>query len=115
MIERFHQTPLLHAAVHHGNTVYLCGATAEDKSAGMAEQTQQALEKAARWLKHFGSDRSLMLNAMIYVTDMSKMDELNTAWSKWFDGKNQPTRAAIGVADLGPGTLIEIVVTAAKL
>jgi enamine deaminase RidA (YjgF/YER057c/UK114 family) len=115
MIERFHSTPLLHGAVHHGNTVYLCGATADDKSAGMAEQTTQALEKVAKWLKHFGSDRSRMLNAMIYLTDMSLIEELNDAWAKWFDGKDQPTRAAIGVADLGPNTLVEIVVTAAKL
>ncbi|QBR03418.1 RidA family protein [Paraburkholderia pallida] len=113
MIQRFHGTPLLHGAVHHGNTVYLCGATAEDKSAGMGAQTTQALDKVAKWLKHFGSDRTLMLNAMIYTTDMSQIGELNEAWAAWFNGADQPTRAAIGVADLGPGTLIEIVVTAA--
>lgn len=115
MIERFHQTPLLHAAIHHGDTVYLCGATADDKSAGMGEQTTQALNKAAKWLQHFGSDRSRMLNAMIYLTDMSRKNEMDAAWAAWFDGKDQPTRAAIGVAELGPGTLIEIVITAAKL
>ena len=115
MIDRFHGTPLLHAAVHHGDTVYLCGATAEDRSVGMGAQTTQVLEKVAKWLKHFGSDRAHMLNAMIYITDMNQIEEMNDAWATWFDGKDQPTRAAIGVADLGPDVLIELVVTAAKI
>ncbi|ALP68536.1 RidA family protein [Paraburkholderia caribensis] len=114
MIKRLHGKPLLHLAVHHDNTVYLCGATADDRSVGLGEQTTQALNKLAKWLEISGSHRSLLLNTMIYITDMSRKDELNAAWEAWFDGKDQPTRACIGVADLGPNILVEIVGIAAK-
>ena len=95
MIDRFHGTPLLHAAVHHGDTVYLCGATAEDRSVGMGAQTTQVLEKVAKWLKHFGSDRAHMLNAMIYITDMNQIEEMNDAWATWFDGKDQDRKSVV--------------------
>jgi enamine deaminase RidA (YjgF/YER057c/UK114 family) len=113
-INRLYSTPLLHAAVQYGDIVYLSGATPDDRDAGMGGQTTQALDKVAKWLEHFGSDRSRMLTSMVYLKDISLYDEMNEAWGAWFQGKDQPTRAVVAVASLGPRSLIEIVVTAAK-
>ena len=49
----------------------------------------------------------------IFITDMSRKAEMNCAWKAFFNGKDLPTRATIGVAALDPGVLIEIVSTAA--
>lgn len=38
---------------------------------------------------------------------------MDAAWTEFF-GDNLPTRATVGVADLGGGALIEVVVTALK-
>jgi enamine deaminase RidA (YjgF/YER057c/UK114 family) len=38
---------------------------------------------------------------------------MDAAWSEFF-GENLPARATVGVADLGGGALIEVVVTALK-
>jgi enamine deaminase RidA (YjgF/YER057c/UK114 family) len=113
MIKRLGGTELLHCAVQHGDVVYLSGVTADDRSLGMAGQTTQVLDKIAKWLSHFGSDRSNMLSASIYLADMAKKDEMNQAWGQWFEREHLPTRATIGSSDLGAGVLIEIVVTAA--
>jgi hypothetical protein len=36
---------------------------------------------------------------------------MNRAWQEFFDPSHLPARATIGVADLGPGVLIEMVAT----
>ena len=38
---------------------------------------------------------------------------MDAAWTEFF-GDNLPARATVGVADLGGGALIEVVVTALK-
>ncbi|WP_257722155.1 RidA family protein [Paraburkholderia caribensis] len=38
-----------------------------------------AIEKIARWLRHIGGDHTFVLNATIYLTDMSLVDERNEA------------------------------------
>ena len=39
---------------------------------------------------------------------------MDAAWTAWLSPEILPVRATVGVADLGGGALIEIVVTAAK-
>jgi enamine deaminase RidA (YjgF/YER057c/UK114 family) len=92
MITRLGSTELLHCAVRHDNVVYLSGVTADERNAGMAGQTLQVLEKIAKWLTHFGSDRAHMLSASIYLSDMSMKDEMNAVWKKWFGGQDMPAR-----------------------
>ena len=46
------------------------------------------------------------------LTDTQKK-ELDAAWTAFF-GETLPTRATVGVADLGGGALIEVVVTATR-
>jgi enamine deaminase RidA (YjgF/YER057c/UK114 family) len=40
---------------------------------------------------------------------MSMKNEMNEAWKEAFPAETLPTRATIGVADLGPSVLIEVV------
>ena len=51
--------------------------------------------------------------AQLFITDMSLKEEMNAAWLEWVDGKDLPARTTIGVAELGSGISIEVVVTAA--
>ena len=51
--------------------------------------------------------------AKIFVTDLSQKKEMDAAWTGFF-GEDMPTRATVGVADLGGGAMIEIVVTASR-
>ncbi|WP_430695152.1 Rid family hydrolase [Pseudomonas oryzihabitans] len=50
----------------------------------------------------------------MFVTDLSKKPEMDKVWKEWIDPSQLPTRATVGVADLGSDTLIEIVVSAYK-
>jgi enamine deaminase RidA (YjgF/YER057c/UK114 family) len=100
-------------AVVHGNLVFLSGIVADDKSLSMKEQTAQVLRKIDALLAVAGTDKSRILTATVYLADIDRKDDMNEAWMAWVDRKNLPARAAVGVA-LTPGTLVEIMVCAAK-
>ncbi len=113
MIERHLRTPIMHRVVAHGGVLYFGGIVAEDRSASMKGQTEQVLARIGALLNETGSDKGKVLTATIYITDMALKDEMNEAWTAWFEPGHLPSRATIGVAELGPKVLIEVVITAA--
>ena len=113
-IERHEASGHLSKAVVHNGTVYLAGTTAADRSVGMKEQTQQVLATIERLLDKCGTNKSKLLAATVYVSDMSQKAAMNEAWLAWIDPKNPPTRACVAVELGSPTTLVEIVVTAAQ-
>jgi len=100
-------------AVVCGNLVFCSGIVADDKSLPMKGQTAQALRKIDAALAAAGTDKSRILSATVYMADASLKNEMNEAWMAWIDKANLPARCAVG-AVLTPGTLVEIMVTAAK-
>jgi enamine deaminase RidA (YjgF/YER057c/UK114 family) len=112
-IERINPREWNCSAVVHGNLVYLSGIVADDKSLPMKGQTEQVLRKIDTVLAKAGADKSRILSATVYLADINLKDEMNEAWMAWVDKKNLPARAAVGV-DLTPGTLVEIMICAAK-
>lgn len=113
MTKRIEQTKIMHRVVEHGGVLYLGGITADDTTVGMGGQTSQICAKIDKLLALAGSDKTRILSAQIFITDMSLKGEMNDAWTAWMPAEHLPARATVGVADLGtPTTLIEIVVTA---
>jgi enamine deaminase RidA (YjgF/YER057c/UK114 family) len=94
------------------NGVVTTVATATTKQPSLYAQAADALAVIDRNLAEAGTDRSRILTAMVYITDMRNKPELNRAWDEWVDRANLPMRACLGV-DLEGDDLVEIVVTAA--
>ena len=88
-------------------------AVSPDKTPSLYGQTKKALAAIDKSLADAGTDKSRILTATVYITDMSKKEEMNRAWDEWVDRNNPPMRACLGV-DLEPPHIVEIVVTAAK-
>ncbi len=112
-IARSQKTPIFHRFVTHGGVVHFSGVVAGDLSAGMEEQTRDVTRRLDELLAAAGIDKTRVLTAMIYITDMSQKAAMNTAWTAWIPEDHLPARATIGVADLGENVLIEVVITAA--
>lgn len=112
-ITRNQKTPIMHRSVVHNGVAYLGGVVGADLSAGMEEQTRSITERLDALLADAGTDKTKLLSATLYITDMTLKSEMNKAWVAWVDGQDLPARATIGVADLGEGCLIEVVVSAA--
>lgn len=113
-MQRLEKTPNLHRVVLHNGIASLAGVTAGNKSEDLAGQTRQILARIEELLRMVGSDRSKIISATIFLTDMSAKGQFNEVWSEWFAPEILPARAVVGVASLGDeSTKIEIVCTAA--
>ena len=86
-------------------------ATAGTKAPSLYAQARDALAAIDHNLIEAGTEKSRILTAMVYITDMHNKPELNRAWEEWVDRTNLPMRACLGV-ELEGDDLVEIVVTA---
>jgi enamine deaminase RidA (YjgF/YER057c/UK114 family) len=101
-------------SVHNG-TVYFAATPDRpfDPSASAAEQTKQVLKRVEERLKAAGSDKSKILIAQVWISDMRHFAEMNAAWDAWVDQNSPPVRAC-GAVDLGhPDMKVEMIITAA--
>ena len=113
-IEHHDSGDILSQAVTNGDTAYLCGVTATNREKDVAGQTEEVLAKIDERLALCGSDKSKLLSATIYLTDIKLKPAMNEVWKSWLGDLKRPTRACIGSVELEPKVLVEIVVTAAK-
>ncbi len=100
------------AAVEYNGVVYAV-AVAPEPTDSMREQTQQTLAELDARLARAGSDKTRLLSATVYITDMAKKAEMDEVWNAWIGSENWPQRACVGTRLAGEA-MVEIVVTAAK-
>jgi enamine deaminase RidA (YjgF/YER057c/UK114 family) len=101
-------------AVIHGGKVYLAGFVA-DKAAGKSvkEQTADILAQIDATLAKVGSDKTKILKANIWITNMATFSQMNEAWDAWVVAGQTPARATVEAKLAGPGLDVEIMVEAA--
>ena len=101
-------------AVIHGNKVYLAGFVAE-KTVGKSvkEQTADILAQIDATLKQAGTDKTKILKANIWLTDIKKWAKMNEAWDAWVVANQTPARATVESKLAAPGLDVEIMVEAA--
>ncbi len=104
-------------AVRMGNTVEVSGTTAVDGEKVLDDldaygQTKFILQKIEKALKEAGTSMSNVIRTRMFVTDISKWDEIGRAHGEYFiDIK--PASTMVEVKSLiSPGLLIEIEATA---
>jgi enamine deaminase RidA (YjgF/YER057c/UK114 family) len=114
-IERMETGPRMSRIVIHGDTVYLAGLTA-NRTVGqsLAAQTEEILALIDGLLAKAGTDKSKLLKATIWLSDIRTVDEMNKVWDAWVPAGCAPARACIEALLQGPDKKIEIQVTAAR-
>ena len=102
------------SAVIHGNKVYLAGFT-PDKALGksVAEQTHDVLTQIDATLKEAGTDKTKVIKANIWLTNIATFAEMNSVWDKWVIPGSGPARATVEAKLAGPEYKVEIAVVAA--
>lgn len=115
MIKRHIQTPIGHRVVEHNGVLYFGGLISRDLGLDMEGQTRDICARLDDLLAQTGSSRDNLLTAMIYISDFSMKDGMNKAWLGWIAAEHLPTRATIGVAELGENVLVEIVISAVRI
>jgi enamine deaminase RidA (YjgF/YER057c/UK114 family) len=102
-------------AVVHRDTIYLAGIVAEaPKGKSVTEQAKEILRQIDALLAAAGSDKSKLLSANIWITDMTNFAEMNAVWDAWVSPGNTPVRATVEAKLASPDYKLEIMVVAAK-
>lgn len=111
-IKRHHTNARMSQIVQHGQTIYLAGQVGT-AGASVAQQTQDCLDQIDALLAEVGSDKSRILQAVIWLDSMDDFAEMNGVWDAWVPQGAAPARAC-GEAKLAkPEFTVEIIITAA--
>ena len=113
-VEHLNSGEILSQATIYNDVVNVCGLTADDRSLDAKGQTEEILAKIDDRLASCGTDKSKLLMATIYLTNMDDKSGMNEAWTAWLGDLERPARACVGTALGSADTLVEIVVSAAK-
>ncbi len=115
-VQRIDSGPRMSQAVIHNKTVYLAGQVAANAhGSSVAAQTQEILASIDELLTQAHTDKSHILSATIWLTDMASFAEMNKVWESWVVPGATPARATVLSQQLaGPDFKIEISIIAAQ-
>lgn len=112
MIHRIDKNIRLSQGVIHGNILYTAGQVGI-AGESVSAQTGTILAAIDRLLAKAGTDKTRILHAMIWLSDIADFDEMNAVWDHWVDPDHPPARATGEVRLSDPGLKVEIIVLAA--
>jgi len=112
-VQRHEVGPRMSQCVVHNDTVYTAGQVDGSKSSTAGEQTKNILARIDELLAVAGTDKSKILTATIWLSDMRFFAEMNEVWDAWVSPENTPARACVEAKLAIPEFLVEIRVTAA--
>lgn len=111
-IQRIDPGPRMSKAVIYNGIIWLAGQVGTS-GASVADQTRDMLAKVDTLLAENGSSKSRVLQATIWLADMTDFAEMNAVYDQWIDPANPPARAC-GEAKLAtPDFKVEIIIVAA--
>jgi len=84
---------------------------AEDISGDARSQITQVLRQIDATLAQVRSDRTRLLEVLIFLADLQDVPTLNEIWDDWVPSGNSPIRACVQ-AGLATGCRVEMLVTA---
>jgi len=100
--------------VVHNGVVYTAGQVAQGAPGGtIAEQTADILNSIDILLEKAGTDKSKLISATIWITNMSDFAAMNLVWDAWVSPGNTPGRACVEARLAAPQFNVEIAVIAA--
>lgn len=112
-IQRFHTNQRMSQMVIHNDTIYLAGQVGSPENS-VADQTRDCLDKVDALLAEAGSSKEQILQATIWLADMSDIAAMNDVWDAWVPEGHAPTRAC-GEAKLAtPELLVEVIIIATR-
>jgi enamine deaminase RidA (YjgF/YER057c/UK114 family) len=113
-LRRIEAGPRMSEAVIHAGKVYTAGVVA-DTAMGKSvyEQTRDVLQQIDDILAKAGTDKTRILKANIWLTDIASFDQMNKAWDAWVVAGKTPARATVEAKLAAPGYDVEIMVEAA--
>ena len=111
-IQRHITNQRLSEAVVANGFIFLAGQVPTIDTPDAEAQTVDVFKQIDALLADLGSDKSKILEATIYLTDLANYDALNRAWDAWVPAGHAPARACVKADIANPNWLVEIKLTA---
>ncbi|TAJ38836.1 MAG: RidA family protein [Reyranella sp.] len=112
-LRRIDPGPRLCEATVYGDRMYLSGMIPEDTAQDITGQVKQALAEIDSLLVKGGSDKTKILSAVIWLSDIGDFAAMNKVWDTWVVPGQTPARATVQARLNDPAMKIEIMVVAA--
>jgi enamine deaminase RidA (YjgF/YER057c/UK114 family) len=112
-IKRFQTGARMSQVVVHQGVAYVAGQVADEATPSVADQTKQVLSKIERLLAEAGTDKSRIVMANVWLSDIGRFAEMNEVWDAWVSPGCAPARATVQAALARPGRVVEISAVAA--
>lgn len=113
-IKRTDTNQRLSQLVVRGDTLYIAGQVAlQSRGKSITDQTAEILQSVDKYLAAAGSDKSRMLSATIWLSDMKDYNEFNAVWDAWVPQGHAPARACVEAKLVAPDFNVEVAVIAA--
>ena len=97
MIRRHHTNARMSQIVEYpvnGTVVLLAGQVSRDSTLDVAGQTKDILFRIDELLAEAGTDKSKLLGAQIWLSDIGEFNAMNSVWDAWVPEGQAPARAA---------------------
>jgi enamine deaminase RidA (YjgF/YER057c/UK114 family) len=113
-VVRIDPSPRLSEASVFGELIYCSGMIPEDTSEDITGQVKQALAEIDALLAKGGSDKTKILSAVIWLSDIADFAAMNAVWDAWVVPGQTPARATAQAQLNDPKMKVEIMVVAAR-
>ena len=117
MVKRYRTSSWMSEAVEYpasATIVALAGQITEDRSLDLVGQTENTLNKIDGILAEAGTDKTKLISAVIWLSDIRTRHTFNPIWDAWVPEGVGPARACIEARLAEPNILVEIQITAYK-
>lgn len=95
-------------------TIHFAGQISDDRTLDLEGQTRNILDKLDAMLAEAGSDRTRIVSAMIWLSDIRNRHKVNEIWDAWVPEGAAPARACVEARLAEPSDLVEIQIVAVK-
>lgn len=108
-IDRYGVQARMSQAVVYNGVGYLSGQVSDKPEyKNVKEQTVEVLQKLEKLMAEVGSDKTKVLMANIWLSDIASFNEMNAVWDEWVADGHAPSRATVEAKLATPNHKVEI-------
>jgi enamine deaminase RidA (YjgF/YER057c/UK114 family) len=113
-IQRISPASRYSEAVIVNGVIYCAGMVPNTRSPDATLQTEDVLAQIDALLTQCGSNKTKLVDATIYLADISDYAAMNLAWDNWVAPGQAPARATVQAALADPAWKVEIKIIATQ-
>jgi enamine deaminase RidA (YjgF/YER057c/UK114 family) len=113
MIKHYKVSSRMAQAVTYNGAVHIAGQVADNRKAGIEEQTRDVLAKIDALLAEAGTNKSKLIAVNVFLPHITDFEAMNRVYDDWIDSARPPARACVEARLADPDLRIEMTAIAA--